>query len=205
MTRSSRFSLRVPADLAGMRRRRALATLLRDYSRSQLQQWLRTVWCRWTVARPGARSGPGRELVEVRGCLPVAEHWEAQDVPLEVLYEDGRAAGREQARRLVVHPAPGNPDRTLANALLHHDPELARLRARAWFTGWTRTPPGCSSWRDPARHRSLVEQLSEHSVVREYTAVATGVLTAGGTVDAPIGRHPSQRTAWRWSRADVRR
>jgi len=190
------ISLRVPADLAGMRLDRALATLLRDYSRSQLQQWLRDGLVQVdrgpTRARDRVRGG---ELVEVRGCLPVAEHWEAQDVPLEVLYEDGELLVVNKPAGLVVHPAPGNPDRTLANALLHHDPELARLPRSGVVHRLDKDTSGLLVVaRTPRAHRSLVEQLSEHSVVREYTAVATGVLTAGGTIDAAIGRHPSQRT-----------
>ena len=190
------ISLRVPPDLAGMRLDRALATLLPDYSRSRLQQWLREGLVRVergpTRGRDRVRGG---ELVEVRGRLPVSERWEAQDVPLQVLYEDAELLVVNKPAGLVVHPAPGNPDRTLVNALLHHDSCLAQLPRAGVVHRLDKDTSGLLVVARTARaHRSLVEQLRAHEVIREYVAVATGVLTAGGVVEAPIGRHPTQRT-----------
>ncbi len=188
--------VRVPVDLAGMRLDRALAALLPDFSRSRLQQWLREGLVQVdrgpTRGRDRVRGG---ELVEVHGRLPVSERWEAQEIPVEVLYEDVDLLVVDKPAGLVVHPAAGNPDRTLVNALLHRDPDLARLPRSGIVHRLDKDTSGLLVVaRTPRAHRSLVEQLREHAVVREYDAVATGVLTAGGTVDAPIGRDPRHRT-----------
>lgn len=188
--------VRVPAGLAGMRLDRALAALLPDFSRSRLQQWLREGLVQVdrgpTRGRDRVRGG---EWVEVRGRLPVSERWEAQEIPVKVLYEDADLLVVDKPAGLVVHPAVGNPDRTLVNALLHRDPELARLPRSGIVHRLDKDTSGLLVVaRTPRAHRSLVEQLREHAVVREYEAVATGVLTAGGTVDAPIGRDPRHRT-----------
>ncbi|MCU0936694.1 MAG: 23S rRNA pseudouridine(1911/1915/1917) synthase RluD [Gammaproteobacteria bacterium] len=188
--------VRVPAELAGMRLDRALAVLLPDYSRNRLQQWLREGLVR--VDRGPSRGSErvrGGEVVEVRGRMPVVERWEAQAIPVLVLYEDADVLVVDKPAGLVVHPAAGNPDRTLVNALLHRDPDLARLPRSGIVHRLDKDTSGLLVVaRTPRAHRSLVEQLREHAVVREYEAVATGVLTAGGTVDAPIGRDPRHRT-----------
>jgi 23S rRNA pseudouridine1911/1915/1917 synthase len=188
--------VRVPADLAGMRLDRALAALLPDFSRSRLQQWLREGLVQVdrgpTRGRDRVRGG---ELVEVRGRLPVCEHWQAQEIPVKVLYEDADLLVVDKPAGLVVHPAAGNPDRTLVNALLHLHPDLGRLPRSGIVHRLDKDTSGLLVVaRTPRAHRSLVEQLREHAVVREYDAVATGVLTAGGTVNAPIGRDPRHRT-----------
>ncbi|MCU0937026.1 MAG: 23S rRNA pseudouridine(1911/1915/1917) synthase RluD [Gammaproteobacteria bacterium] len=188
--------VRVPNELAGMRLDRALAALLPDYSRNRLQQWLREGLVQVdrgpTRGRDRVRGG---ELVEVRGRLPVVERWEGQAIPVEVLYEDADLLVVDKPAGLVVHPAAGNPDRTLVNALLHRDPELGRLPRSGIVHRLDKETSGLLVVaRTPRAHRALVEQLREHAVVREYDAVATGVLTSGGTVDAPIGRDPLHRT-----------
>ena len=196
MTELEPIRVQVPAELAGLRLDRALAALLPDFSRTRLQQWLREdrVQCdRGPLrARDPVREG---DWVEVRGSLPRDERWEAQEMPVEVLYEDADLLVVDKPAGLVVHPAAGNPDRTLVNALLHRDPDLARLPRSGIVHRIDKDTSGLLVVARTLRaHRSLVEQLREHSVVREYEAVATGVLTGGGTVDAPIGRDPRHRT-----------
>ena len=116
-------------------------------------------------------------------------------MPVAVLYEDADLLVVDKPAGLVVHPAAGNPDRTLVNALLHRDPDLARLPRSGIVHRIDKDTSGLLVVARTLRaHRSLVEQLREHAVVREYEAVAMGVLTGGGTVDAPIGRDPRHRT-----------
>lgn len=196
MTELELIRIQVPAELAGLRLDRALAALLPDFSRTRLQQWLREdrVQCdRGPLrARDPVRGG---DWIEVRGSLPRDERWEAQEMPLDVLYEDADLLVVDKPAGLVVHPAAGNPDRTLVNALLHWDPDLARLPRSGIVHRIDKDTSGLLVVARTLRaHRSLVEQLREHSVMREYEAVATGVMTGGGTVDAPIGRDPRHRT-----------
>lgn len=196
MTELAPIRVQVPAELAGLRLDRALAALLPDFSRSRLQQWLREERVRCDRGPLRARD-PVREgdWVEVRGSLPRDERWEAQEMPVAVLYEDADLLVVDKPAGLVVHPAAGNPDRTLVNALLHRDPDLARLPRSGIVHRIDKDTSGLLVVARTLRaHRSLVEQLREHAVVREYEAVAMGVLTGGGTVDAPIGRDPRHRT-----------
>jgi 23S rRNA pseudouridine1911/1915/1917 synthase len=95
---------------------------------------------------------------------------------------------------LVVHPAAGNPNGTLQNALLYYDPELAALPRAGIVHRLDKDTSGLMVVaRSLSAHKSLVEQLQARSVHREYLALVQSVLAAGGTVDAPIGRHQRDR------------
>jgi 23S rRNA pseudouridine1911/1915/1917 synthase len=95
----------------------------------------------------------------------------------------------------VVHPAAGNYEGTLANALLHHIPALATLPRAGLIHRLDKDTTGLLVVaKSLAAHHSLVKQLSERRVKREYIALVNGIVTAGATIDAPIGRHPRIRT-----------
>ena len=95
----------------------------------------------------------------------------------------------------MVHPGAGNREGTLLNALLHHYPELDKVARAGIVQRLDKDTSGLMVIaRTPTAHTCLVEQLQRRSITREYQAVVAGVLTAGGTVDAPLGRHPVQRT-----------
>jgi 23S rRNA pseudouridine1911/1915/1917 synthase len=95
---------------------------------------------------------------------------------------------------LVVHPGAGNPDHTLQNALLGFDPALARLPRAGIVHRLDKDTSGLLVVaRTPEAHTSLIRQLMARSVTREYLAVCVGVMTSGGTVAEPIGRHRSDR------------
>jgi 23S rRNA pseudouridine1911/1915/1917 synthase len=136
----------------------------------------------------------GGELLRVRAETPPAETVEPEPISLQVLYEDESIIVIDKPPGLVVHPGAGNPRGTLQNALLHHRPELAEVpragivhRLDKDTSGVMVVAAGVTD------HTDLVRQLEQRSVQREYRAVCDGVLTAGGTVDAPIGRHPGDR------------
>ena len=120
--------------------------------------------------------------------------WEAQALDLDIVYEDESILVLNKPAGLVVHPAAGHADGTLVNALLAHAPELSQV-PRAGIVH--RLDMDTSGIMVVARtlqaHGSLVAQLQARTVRREYCAVCIGTLTGGGTVDAPIGRHPRQR------------
>jgi len=113
---------------------------------------------------------------------------------LAILHEDEEILVLDKPAGLVVHPGAGNPAGTLVNALLHHRPDLRALPRAGIVHRLDKDTTGamvvaCT----PAAHAALVRQLEERSVRREYQAVTVGVMTGGGTVDAPIGRHPVDR------------
>jgi 23S rRNA pseudouridine1911/1915/1917 synthase len=136
----------------------------------------------------------GGERVAVEVLLEQDVEVLAQDIPLQVVFEDDHLLVVNKPAGLVVHPAAGNADGTLQNALLHIDPALSVLPRAGIVHRLDKDTSGLMVVaRTLPAHRSLVEQLQRRTVHREYLALLQCVLTAGGTVDAPIGRHPRDR------------
>jgi len=195
MTEQIHLNARIPAAAAGRRLDQVLAELFPDFSRSRLQQWVKagevllngeTVAARYRVF--------GGETVEIDAELPADSDVEAQPIPLDIRYQDEHLLVVNKPAGLVVHPAAGNPDGTLQNALLHYDASLAALPRAGIVHRLDKDTSGLMVVaRNLAAHKSLVEQLQAHSVHREYQALVQGEMTAGGSVDAPIGRHPRDR------------
>ncbi len=195
MTNTEHLSLRVPDTLAGMRLDQALVEMFSGYSRARLQQWIRsgqvTVDARQWRAKDKVLGGEQVELVatltEEVASLP-------QPIPLDIVYEDEHLLVVNKPAGLVVHPAAGNHDGTMLNALLHHAPELVHVpRAGIVHRIDKETSGLLVVARNLIAQADLVQQLQERSIEREYEAVALGVMTSGGSVDAPIGRHPVDR------------
>jgi 23S rRNA pseudouridine1911/1915/1917 synthase len=121
-------------------------------------------------------------------------HSAPQDIHLDVLYEDADLLVIDKHPGLVVHPGAGNASGTLVNALLHRHPELAALpRAGIVHRLDKETSGALIVARTLRAHTALVEQLAERDIHRQYEAVVNGVLVAGGTVNAPLDRHPVDR------------
>jgi len=185
----------IPQSSAGRRVDQVLAELFPDYSRSRLQQWIkagqvllnqRPVLARYRVA--------GGEQVEVRAQLQLETEVRPEDIPLDIRFQDQHLLVLNKPAGLVVHPAAGNPNGTLQNALLYYDPELAALPRAGIVHRLDKDTSGLMVVaRSLSAHKSLVEQLQARSVHREYLALVQSVLAAGGTVDAPIGRHQRDR------------
>ncbi len=186
---------RIPEAMAGRRLDRALVELFPDYSRSRLSQWIKT----GQVRVDGGHFSPGDkviggERVELEVRLEPQESWKPQDIPLHIVYEDDAILVINKPAGLVVHPAAGNPDGTLLNALLHHAPELAQVPRAGIVHRLDKQTTGLMVVaRDVTSHIRLVEQLQARTVSRRYSAVVVGVMPSGGTVDAPIGRHRVDR------------
>ena len=185
----------IPPSCAGMRLDQALAQLFDEYSRSRLSQWLKAGQVQVNGQQLRGRDKVwGGEQVEIHAELEEQTDWQAEAIPLDIVYEDEQLIVINKPAGLVVHPAAGNPAGTLVNALLHHDASLNMI-PRAGIVH--RIDKDTSGLLVVARtlpaQKSLVEQFQAHSLLREYQAVVTGVLTAGGTVDAAVGRHPVQR------------
>lgn len=187
---------RVGADLAGARLDQALARLFPDYSRSRLQAWTREgrVSVNGEQRRPRDKVSLDDQLqlhvvVEDQvSCVP-------QEIPLDLVYQDEHLLVVNKPAGLVVHPAAGNPDGTLQNGLLFHDPALIELPRAGIVHRLDKDTTGLMViGRSQAAYKRLVDAIAAHEVTREYRALVIGSMPAGGTIDMPIGRHPTQRT-----------
>lgn len=185
----------VPEALAGKRLDQVLAVLFADYSRSRLQQWIRDghVTVDGQLLRPKDKVHAA-QVIQVKVTLEAEGEWQAEAIPLQIVYEDKSLIVINKPAGLVVHPAAGNRSGTLLNALIHHAPELVQLPRAGIVHRLDKDTSGLLVIaRTLQAQKSLVEQLQARTVSREYLAVVTGVMTAGGTVDAPIGRHTTHR------------
>jgi len=136
----------------------------------------------------------GGEAVEIEIPQAPEPKWEAQPMALEILFEDTDLLVLNKPAGLVVHPGAGNPDSTLLNALLSHDPQLRSLPRAGIVHRLDKETSGLMVVAKTERARlNLIEQLSSRELHREYKTIVTGVMISGGTVDAPIGRHRQDR------------
>lgn len=185
----------IPEGMAGMRLDQALAEIFGQFSRARLQQWIKqgeiSVDGRQMRAKDKVLGG---EEVIVTVKLEKETRFEAQPIALDIVFEDEHILVINKPAGLVVHPAAGNPDGTMLNALLHHAPELANVPRAGIVHRLDKDTTGLLVVaRTLEAQTSLVEQLQARAFLREYETVVSGVMTAGGTVDAPMGRHPVQR------------
>ena len=192
--------LTLTADRAGERADALLCRLVPDLTRSAAQKLLErgAVTSAGRPVRKNDRPAPG-DVLEV--VLPDPEPIDVrpQDIPLDVVYEDGDVIVVNKPVGLVVHPAPGHPDGTLVNALLYHCGESlsginGELRPGIVHRIDRDTSGLIIAAKNDRAHLALAAQLQDHSLARTYEAVAVGNLREdSGTVDAPIGRHPVDR------------
>jgi 23S rRNA pseudouridine1911/1915/1917 synthase len=189
------LSVTIPSEMAGRRLDQVLSELLPEYSRSRLKQWIDggQVQVDGRVLRPKDKVAGG-EAVTVQAVVEADGRYAAEAIPLNIVYEDDTIIVLDKPADFVVHPAAGNWEGTLLNALLHHAPELASVPRAGIVHRIDKDTTGLLVVaRTLEAQTSLVEQLQERSVGREYEAVVHGVMTAGGSVDAPIDRHPVDR------------
>lgn len=185
----------IPDAMAGMRLDQVLAELFDQYSRSRLQQWIKQGDALVDGQPMRTRDKVlGGETVVLTVQTEAETRFEAQPINLDVVYEDEQILVINKPAGLVVHPAAGNPSGTMLNALLHLAPELAHVPRAGIVHRLDKETSGLLVVaRTLEAQTALVEQLQAREFLREYETVVTGVMTAGGTVDAPIGRHPVQR------------
>jgi 23S rRNA pseudouridine1911/1915/1917 synthase len=185
----------IPEHLDGLRLDQALAELVPDYSRSRLQQWIRegqvTLDNRLSRVRERVRCG---DTVRIDAEITGESGFAAQAIALELIHADDHLLVINKPPGLVVHPAAGNPDGTLLNALLHYDPRLGALPRAGIVHRLDKDTSGVMVVaRTLLAHTRLVAAMQERRIRREYLAVVNGVLTAGGRIEAPVGRHPVDR------------
>jgi 23S rRNA pseudouridine1911/1915/1917 synthase len=137
----------------------------------------------------------GLEQVRIEVQLAVEADLAAEAMPLAVVFKDRALIVINKPPGLVVHPGAGNAQHTLQNALLALDPKLALVPRAGLVHRLDKDTSGLLVVaRTPESHTALVAQLAAREITREYLAVCVGVMTAGGTIDEPIGRHRTQRT-----------
>ena len=186
----------VPEELSGQRLDVVLAELMPDYSRSRLKQWLLDgqILLDGQQVKPKAKVYSDQQLVlnvhaedESDECLP-------EDIPLNIVYEDEALIVINKPAGLVVHPAAGNRQGTLQNALLFYDKTLAEVPRAGIVHRLDKDTSGLMVVaRTLPSHKYLVDQIQQREVHREYQTLVHGVMTGGGTVDEPIGRHAHDR------------
>jgi 23S rRNA pseudouridine1911/1915/1917 synthase len=192
---SEKQILTIPEELAGLRLDQALARMFPDYSRSRLKEWLLA----GAITVEGGPKRPrdavsGGETVEFEPVVESEVRAEPEPITLDVVYEDEDLLVVNKPAGLVVHPGAGNPGGTLMNGLLHHAPQLEQVPRAGIIHRIDKDTTGLLLIAKtlPA-HTALVRQLAERDIARNYLAVCNGVLTGGGTIDQPIGRHPVDR------------
>jgi 23S rRNA pseudouridine1911/1915/1917 synthase len=191
--------LTAPAAMAGLRLDQALAQLLAAHSRNRLQGWIESGHVRvdGVVVVSPRHKLRGGESLHVMESAPAHEGPDAaQPIPLSIVHEDRALLVLDKPAGLVVHPGSGNRDGTLKNALLYHAPALAALPRAGIVHRLDKDTSGLMVvTKTPSAHTDLVRQLAARTVKREYLAIVHGDLARATIVDAPIGRHPTQRTS----------
>ncbi len=185
----------VPEALAGLRLDQALARMFPEYSRSRLKEWLLA----GAITVDGGSRRPrdavrGGEAIALTPQADVEVEARPEPMTLDVVYEDDDLLVVNKPAGLVVHPGAGNTSGTLMNGLLHHAPQLEEVPRAGIVHRIDKDTTGLLLIaKTLTAHTSLVRQLADRDISREYLAVCNGVLTGGGTIDEPIARHPVDR------------
>ena len=189
------LSAKVPEDLAGSRLDQIAAQLFPEYSRARLQTWIKDGSLRVNSKslRPRDRVYTG-DLLQVEAELVASEQFVAEPIQLDILFEDEDLLVINKPANLVVHPAAGHRQGTLLNGLLHTYPQLEAIPRAGIVHRLDKDTTGLMVVaKNLPSHSYLVQQLQERTVEREYEAIVHGVLTGGGVIDEPLGRHPVNR------------
>lgn len=192
---SERQIVTVPEELAGLRLDQALARMFPEYSRSRLKEWLLA----GAITVDGGAKRPrdavaGGETVSLEPQLEPEVRAAPEPIGLDVVYEDEDLLVVNKPAGLVVHPGAGNPAGTLMNGLLHHAPSLESVPRAGIIHRIDKDTTGLLLVaKTISAHTALVRQLADREISRNYLAICNGVLTGGGTIDQPIGRHPGDR------------
>jgi len=187
----------IPEDAAGTRLDQALSRLFPAYSRTRLQAWIDT----GRVTVDGATAGQrrkvwgGERIVLMPEADVQASSFTPEVIALDIVHEDDTLLVVNKPPGLVVHPGSGNWSGTLLNALLAHAPGVAQLPRAGIVHRLDKDTSGLLVVAKTIEAQTaLVRQLQARTVARRYLAVVIGTARESGTVDAPIGRHPTQRT-----------
>lgn len=195
MTEKIQLEINLPLDATGQRLDAVATTVLSKFSRVQVQNWLLSgeLLCNGQPAKAKQKVMPG-DVLSLNATLEPQITDKPQDLGLDIVFEDEHLLLVNKPAGLVVHPAAGHAEGTLLNALLFHCPSLEKL-ARAGLVH--RLDKDTSGLLVVAKtleaQTSLIAQLQDRSMGREYDALVVGQPISGGTIDAPLGRHLKDR------------
>jgi len=190
------LKIEVPGNCAGLRLDQALAKLLPEYSRSRLQEWITSqqVKLDGEFATTKQKVWGGEKLEVLPQSHPSEQPHLAEDIALDIIYEDDALLVINKPAGLVVHPGSGNWEGTMLNALLHHAPQLAEVPRAGIVHRLDKDTSGLLVVaKTLTAQTALVRLLEARTVQREYLALVFGELNRPGKVEAPVGRHPTQR------------
>lgn len=195
LTKKIKQTLTIPETYANVRLDQALTKLLIDYSRTQIKEWIESgaLLVDGKVVKAKTKAKGGEQIALNAERVP-AGNWEAEAIPLAIIYEDEAILIINKPAGLVVHPGAGNAKHTLLNALLHHSPSLALLPRAGILHRLDKDTSGLLLIAKTSEAlRILSHQLKKRTIIREYQAVVQGKLISGKSISAPIGRHPLKR------------
>ncbi len=188
----------VPEHLFGKRLDQGLAEMFPDYSRSRIKSWILAGQVNvdgHVNDRPRDKLVGGESII-IQALIEQQQQHQPEAIELNIVFEDDHIMVINKPADLVVHPGAGNGDGTVLNALLAHVPEIGRVPRAGIVHRLDKDTTGLMVIaKTIAAQTHLVEQLQAREISREYEAVICGTMVAGGTVEAPIGRHPSKRTS----------
>ncbi len=180
---------------AGARLDQTLSTLLPEYSRSKIQEWIREGYVNLNQQPCKPRQKVyANDLVDLD--VPVVSRLsdQPQEIEFEILHQDEDIFVINKPDKLVVHPAAGHADGTLVNGLLNIDTQLKQLPRAGIVHRLDKDTTGVMVVaRNLKAHHWLVDQLQQRLVKREYVAITQGLITAGRTIETGIARHPVNR------------
>jgi len=193
---SEQRQFQITSDSYGQRLDQVLVELLPEYSRSRLQQWIKQgniLLDGKKVLKPKNKVCGG-ETLQITIEQEQQGEWEAENIPLDIIYEDDSILVINKPVGLVVHPAVGNYTGTLLNGLLYHCPELINIPRAGIVHRLDKDTSGLLVVAKTLTSQTrLVRQLQKRAFEREYEAIVMGEMTGGGMIDKPIGRHPVHR------------
>ena len=189
------IEISIPEKYRGNRLDKALALMLPDHSRTTIQTWLDTGRVRLNDSIPSRRHViAGNEFLRIDVPQPQQHEWLAEDIPLNVIFEDDHLIVIDKPAGLVVHPGAGNQSGTLLNALIKHANSLNSLPRAGIVHRLDKNTSGLIAVAKTESARlGLVRQFKNREAKRQYLAVVDGRLISGGTIDEPIGRNPHNR------------
>ena len=191
------LSAEVQPEQMGQRLDQTLAELFPEYSRSRLKTWIEAdlVKLNDRITNIPREKVLGGERIEIIVEVEDETRFEAENIPLNIVYEDDDIIVINKSKDLVVHPGAGNPNGTVLNALLYHYPPIVEVPRAGIVHRLDKDTTGLMvvAKTIPAQTK-LVRDLQKRKITREYEAVASGIMTKGGTVDQPMARHATKRT-----------
>lgn len=197
MTQNTPIALIIPQDLGGLRLDQALQRMLPEHSRSRLQAWIKNglVTLNDEASTSKSKVWGGEKVLVYAQENPENNAFLAEDIPLNIVYEDYHILVINKPAGMVVHPAAGNWNGTLLNAILHHVPHSKDLPRAGIVHRLDKDTSGLLVVaKTLAAQTSLVRQLQSRTVKREYRTIVWGQVWRNGKIDQPIGRHSHSRT-----------